>query len=188
MNSTAIDSFYLEFRNLIEYLQKQEEPSFSVFAEDSFRKSLLLSAASYFERVLMAQVLAFASDSAHPDRLLPALVKARVISRQYHTWFEWSSTNANQFFGFFGDEFKAYMKSKIDGDPDLDKGVKAFMKIGGDRNRLVHQDFATFTLETTTDEIYNAFVAARYFVEALPDHLKECSKAVADKYAEAEGV
>jgi hypothetical protein len=37
----------------------------------------------------------------------------------------------------------------------LAEAVEAFMAIGSERNRLVHQDYASFPVEKTLDEIYS---------------------------------
>ena len=50
-------------------------------------------------------------------------------------------------------------------DEALRKSIKDFMEVGRDRNRLIHQDFATFPLEKTTDEIYQQYKSALVFVE-----------------------
>ena len=48
------------------------------------------------------------------------------------------------------------------------------MEIGRERNRLVHQDFGNYSLEKTSDEIYKLYSDALFFVEALPQKLRQC--------------
>ena len=59
-------------------------------------------------------------------------------------------------------------------------GNQAFMEIGRDRNRLVHQNFGSFSLEKTSSEIYDAFRLATKFVDWFPDALREYSSMRAD--------
>jgi len=99
----------------------------------------------------------------------------KAIRRQYHTYFSWDAKNANQFFGLFGKEFKEFMNSEIKKDDKLDDSIKAFLEIGRERNRLTHEDIATFNLEKDTKALYNLYQTALYFVETLPKKLKQFS-------------
>lgn len=64
------------------------------------------------------------------------------------------------------------MENCLDEDPELRANIGAFMEIGRDRNRLVHQDYGSFTLEKTAEEIYSAYLQAHQFVEMVPDCLR----------------
>ncbi len=48
-------------------------------------------------------------------------------------------------------------------------------RIGSERNRLVHEDFASYTLEKTTDEIYEAYRKGMTFLEVVPAKLRSYS-------------
>jgi hypothetical protein len=65
------------------------------------------------------------------------------------------------------------MEKASNDDDKLARGIQAFLEIGRERNRLVHQNFGTFTLEKTTDEIYQLYESAIYFVEVLPKKLEQ---------------
>ena len=95
------------------------------------------------------------------------------MSRQYHTWFQWDGSNANSFFGLFGSDFRDFMKERIREDEELDGSVRAFLELGRERNRLVHQDFGTFPLEKTTAEIHALYTRAMRFVDAVPGALRK---------------
>lgn len=123
---------------------------------------LLLAAASYFEDLLIKELTQFIKKTATENELLVEFCKNKAISRQYHTYFDWDKNNANR---FFGDSFKKDMEKTIKDDDKLATNIQAFLEIGRERNRLVHQDFGTFTLEKTTDEIYQLYDKALYFVE-----------------------
>jgi hypothetical protein len=55
----------------------------------------------------------------------------------------------------------------------LRSSVQAFLEVGNERNKLVHQDFATFSMEKTLDEIYGLYQNALVFVDFLPLALRE---------------
>ena len=100
-------------------------------------------------------------------------VRNKAIARQYHTWFEWTEKNANKFFALFGSEFKSAMSGRIKDSEELRLSVQSFLEVGNERNRLVHQDYATFQMEKTLDEIYALYKGALKFVEMLPIALRE---------------
>lgn len=172
MPGTVVDVLHEDFSALLSVLDEADEVSLRAVADDNFRKSLLLAAASYFERRMTDAVLSFVEDAANRNRLVTALVRNKAISRQYHTWFQWDGGNANSFFGLFGSGFRDFMKSRIGEDDDLDDAVRAFLEIGRERNRLVHQDFGAFPLEKTTEEIHALYRRALRFVEAVPGALR----------------
>lgn len=96
---TPVDRLYDESASVIRALVGLSEPSLAVAAGDSFRKALVLAAASYFEHRVSSCVLEFIRERADGSGLVVAFVKNKAVSRQYHTWFKWDDTNANQFFG-----------------------------------------------------------------------------------------
>ncbi|MEW6132704.1 MAG: HEPN domain-containing protein [Pseudomonadota bacterium] len=170
---TPVDRLYDESASVIRALGLSE-PSLAVAAGDSFRKALVLAAASHFEHRVSSCVLEFIQERANGSGLVVAFVKNKAVSRQYHTWFKWDDTNANQFFGLFGSEFKQMMGERIKASEELKSSIRAFLEIGNERNKLVHQDFASFSLEKTLDEIYALYRQSLPFVESLGAHLREC--------------
>ena len=166
---SAVDRLYEEAVSII---AKLDEISLQVSARDHFRKSLLLAAASYFEGYISNEILKYVSESSGGSTIVHSFVRNKAIKRQYHTWFNWELNNANQFFGLLGDDFKAYMQSEINASEDLKNSIAAFMEIGRERNKLVHQDYASFQMEKTLEEIYELYKKAVLFVEMLPGALR----------------
>ena len=173
MPATEVDQLHENFADLRGVLDEAGEASLRIVADENFRKSLLLAAASYFEHRMTETVLSFVGDATNGNVRVTALVRNKAVSRQYHTWFDWDKGNANKFFGLFGNDFRNFMKRRIKDDVDLDDSVRAFLEIGGERNRLVHGNFGTFTLEKTTEEIHALYCRAMRFVEAVPGALRE---------------
>lgn len=77
------------------------------------------------------------------------------------------------FLGLFGSEFKQMMGERIRASEELKNSIRAFLEVGNERNKLVHQDFASFSLEKTLDEIYALYRQSLLFVESLSAHLRE---------------
>ncbi|WP_352665127.1 HEPN domain-containing protein [Mesorhizobium sp. M0166] len=141
----VVDTIYEEFVATYDVLGRAGEISLQNSLDGNSRKSILLSAASYFENALANIVEEFARNSS-ANTMVGDLIKARVISRQYHTWFDWDKNNANKFYQMFGDVFREHMTSLVRNRVQFDEAAKAFLEIGRDRNRLVHQDFGSFDL------------------------------------------
>jgi hypothetical protein len=173
VNATGVDALHDEFTALIALLDTQGEPSLRNSVEENFRKSLLLAAASYFEFKMVLSVMTFAEEITGAEGMLTEFIRVKGVDRQYHTWFSWKENNATNFFGLFGNKFKSFMKEKIRKDGQLESAILSFMEIGRDRNRLVHENFASFSLEKTSDDIYAAYKNGLRFVEQMPVLLRE---------------
>ncbi|MCL5967907.1 MAG: HEPN domain-containing protein [Betaproteobacteria bacterium] len=170
---TPVDRLYNEYSSVIAALVR-DEPSLAVAAGDNFRKALVLAAASYFEYQVSTCVLDFVRERTNGNGLVADFVKNKAISRQYHTWFMWGESNANHFFGLFGSQFKQMMTERIKASEDLRVSIRAFLEVGNERNKLVHQDFASYSLEKTLEEIYGLYRQSLLFVDGLATHLREC--------------
>jgi hypothetical protein len=176
VSPTGVDRLHDDFAALIALLDAQNEPSLRASVDDNFRRSLLLAAASYFESRMVACVLAFAEEVTGSNAMLTEFVRIKGVERQYHSWFEWKDNNAIKFFSLFGSEFRVFMKAKVAKDAQIESAISSFMEIGRDRNRLVHENFASFTLEKTADDIYAAYRNGLHFVEVMPKLLRECPR------------
>lgn len=174
MAETIVDRLYTDFEDVVHYLERSGELSLRNTAEENLRKALLLAAASSFERRITDNILSFVDESSGDNPLITEFVKNKAISRQYHTLFAWDTTNANKFFSLFGKEYSDFMKREVKNDAQLDQAIRAFLEIGNERNKLVHEDFGAFILNKSTEEIYQLYQTAMYFVDALPDTWRRC--------------
>ncbi len=174
-SQTPVDRLHGEFTQLLTFLDANGEVSLRSAVDGNFRKTLLLAAASYFERRLTNDVVDFVGEMTSTDHVVRWLVERKAVERQYHTWFDWNRRNANQFFKLFGPAFGDHAKALVDNSESLSSSVQAFLEIGRDRNRLVHQDFASFPLEKTSEEIYETYRLATQFVEWFPRELRRFS-------------
>jgi hypothetical protein len=171
--ATPIDKLYSDALEVAGDLENHGEVSLSISASDHFRKALLLAAASYFEHRMCTSVLEYVRERTQGSELLTNFVNNKAISRQYHNWFSWDAANANQFFALFGKEFREAMIHSVSASESLRSGVAAFLEIGNERNKLVHQDYATFSLEKNLTEIYELYRKAQVFVDHVPTALRE---------------
>jgi hypothetical protein len=174
MESVALRALDANFRDLSTMLTDAGEISLLTVMDDVGRKTMLVSAASYFEVGLVEIVQEFCARACGANTLIPSIVTAKAIKRQYHTWFDWEKPNANSFFSMFGPDFKRHMQEKIAASSDMERQISAFMEIGRERNRLVHGDYANYTVEKTAREIYALYLDALEFVKGMPGELDAC--------------
>ena len=172
---TAVDLLHGEIEDLLAFLDAASEVSLRNTVDGNFRKALLLAAASNYEKRLTEGVLAFVREVTSEDHVVAWLVSGRVVTRQYHTWFDWKGSNANKFFSMFGRSFSRYVRRIINEDSSLSSSIEAFMEIGRDRNRMVHDDYASFSLEKTSAEIYETYQLGSKFVDWVPQALRDYS-------------
>jgi len=173
MPETIIDRLFEDNQELIRYLRDKGEVSLQSSADSNFRKTLLLSSASYFEDRISQNLVTIFTDQTNSAGPIVEFLKNKAIARQYHTYFDWESKNANKFFSLFGAEFRSFMVAQVDADPDLQSSIRDFLELGDLRNQLVHRNFATFPLDKTAEEIYELYRSALKFVEEFPLKLRE---------------
>jgi hypothetical protein len=167
MSISLIEKIYKDNRSLSEYLLTKGEVSFKSDLDDTFKKVLLLSTASFLETQLTELLITFASKATKACFPLSSFVENKAIKRQYHTYFNWEESNANHFFGLFGKEFMTQVKTDIHNNQDLDNAIKAFIEIGNERNKMVHENFASYTLAKTAEEVYILFNQSQKFITYL---------------------
>ena len=172
---TVVDKLYGEYQAIVQMMGQYGAVSFQNTLNENFRKTLLLSAASHFEFRVTSDVVSFCEEIAGGNSLVPSLVKNKAVSRQYHTWFDWRANNANAFFNMFGEDFAAHMIALVKGDQNLANSISNFLEIGRERNRLVHQDYGSFFLEKTAEEIFASYASAMVFVDFFPKVLRDYS-------------
>ena len=179
MSENVVERLHDDFVELREFLQGNNGATLLPIVEENFPKALLIAAASHFERRLTETVKDFAKEVTVEDHPLVSLIETKAIRGAYHTWFDWSekNRNANQFFGLFGAAFKQHAKAVVDRDDSLKDSIRAFLEIGRKRNPLVHEDFADFRMNKTSEEIYELYRSATVFVDWFPKAIREFSSA-----------
>ncbi len=100
-----IERMIKEHNQLMEHLQPIGDISLQSRLNNAFAKTLLLSAASYFEDKITNSVIQVFQDSTNNSDALVSFVKNKAATRRYHEWFSWDAKNANRFFRAFGEGF-----------------------------------------------------------------------------------
>lgn len=172
MKPTVVDRLYCEFQDIVGNLG-HTEVSLKVSAEEILQKSLLVAAASHFEREVKRHITNLVIKHSASNELLLEFVQNKAVERQFHTYFQWKASNANSFFGLFGDGFKAYMNERVKRDESYSEGIRAFLELERERNRLVHEDFGNFPLEKTSAEIFDLYRKACLFVNSIESSFDE---------------
>lgn len=173
---TVVDQLFRDYNEILNYLDNNQQLSYITVVENNFRKAMLLAVASFFEHEMCRCLQDFAKEHSKNAQLVE-FVKNKAIEGQYFKFFNWNSSsanNANEFFTLFGEDFLKSMKDEIKKDDQLQKSIIAFLTIGQNRNYLVHNNYAAFTMELTSKEIYELYQKSLLFIGFLPDKLKTC--------------
>jgi hypothetical protein len=172
MYSSSIEAFKIEYNELVEFFQENGQPSFQIAINNSYRKTLILSVASFFESEIMGIILNYARFCSNNDIKLISFIDTKALARQYHALFDWDSRNCNKFFKWFGESAKESAKEQIK-QKQLEQSMQDFLNIGSERNRLVHQNLIEIVLNDTFEEIYSKYRSACLFVEFIRNFLIE---------------
>ncbi|WFB88935.1 MULTISPECIES: HEPN domain-containing protein [Streptomyces] len=162
---------YSGHRNVLDHLSQQQQVSHHATLQTTLPKVLLLAAASEFEERVCAALRDHVVEHTQ-DLKIVELVEQKAIRRQYHTLFDWDTVNAGRFWGLFGSGYKVGMKEYCRQDVELSLSIRAFLEVGSLRNRMVHNNYASFILEKTLDEVYGLYRTGGEFVQRLPELLK----------------
>lgn len=169
----VIERCYEECCAILEVVEHHGDMSLNNAAEVIFQKYFAICVASHFEKELCDSLELYYQDVSGEHTPAVCFMKNKAIERQYHTWFNWDGKNANTFFALFGNEFKNYMKAKLEKDALLDEAVKSFLELGRNRNVFVHNDLGTVSSDKTMEEIYQEYCRACAFIELFPNVLHE---------------
>ena len=174
MPDTVVDKLHEDFSELVKVLDKAGEISLRAVANDNFSKALLIASASYLEFLLRSSLVEYFREKSQDHNLTVEFLRSTALSsREYHKLFDWEARNANKFFRLFGDDFYHYMKQEVSENEGLNEAIRAFLEIGRERNRLVHDDFGSFALEKTADEIYELYQKAHRFLSVMLTKLRD---------------
>ncbi len=148
------------------------EPSLAIGVSAVLTKSLVLAAASEIEVDFQDHLIAYFDEVTSSATPAVEFVTKKAVKRQFHTYFDWEGSSANQFFGLFGTDFKARASAALQADVSLADSMRAFLRLGALRNSVVHQNFGAFSLGETADEVFDLYVRARRFCDGLPALLR----------------
>lgn len=166
MSATIVDKTYSDGLTLIQYLGGNGEVSLAQLYEESFRRILLLSSASLFEQIIVDALHGYCVNKTSSDTCILAMVRIKVIKRQYFTYFDWEKKNAGAFFALLGEVIGDGLKAEVKTEP-LKQSLASFLELGYLRNCIVHQNFASFSFEKTSAEVYELYKSAFVFVEKV---------------------
>lgn len=164
----TIRILFVRYEEVRSFLLQSGEPSFAAEVEGLAPKVLLLAAASSFESTVLDMIRSYFQDRMGSSDVGVEFVYQKALKRQYHTLFDWESSNVNKFWSWFGPGFKTYADALVRSDEAFSDDARAFVEVGRMRNQLVHQNYMSFSLEKTSQEIYELAVKADRFVQRLP--------------------
>jgi hypothetical protein len=166
MAETIIDRAYEDNASLLLYLSERNELSLLRTVDDSFRKTLVLSAASLFEHQISDAIHNYCDRKSDSNACVLALIRTKALKRQYFSYFDWENKRPGPFFSLLGEDIGETLKTESKVEP-LKSSVEAFLELGFLRNCLVHQNFAGYPFEKTNKEVYALYQLASVFVNRV---------------------
>lgn len=173
-DADVVERLFDDLSRLVESLKITGALSLAVSLSEVASRSLLIAAASHFEAQFGEMFKEVSAQLASPA--LAAFGVNQGVTRKYHTLFSWDAGNANAFYKKFGEDFKSRATARAAQDAEFAKSVGEFVRIGSDRNELIHSDFASFPLTSTLDELIVRYRDARAFLPAIRELLLEEAK------------
>jgi hypothetical protein len=172
---TIIDALYRQNQEALDLAVRSREVSIASDLDNKLKKHLIVAAASYFETEICALIEEFAGKASGQNPAIIALIKKKIIERQYHTMFAWESRNANSFFSMFGEPFNGQCRSAVRSESGLEEAMVAFLELGEMRNLMVHRNFASHPIDKTSEEVYALYKSAGRFLEFVKGSLRQAS-------------
>lgn len=175
MGESTIDIVELAYREhelVVSHLRETGQLSFSSTLEGTFPKVMLLAAASNLEYRVQSVLIDYFNRMTGSSEVAVSFVRNKAIKRQFHSYFNWESRNANNFLGLFGETFKSSVQARLADDLGLNQTVRDFLEIGSLRNQLVHGDYASFVVEKTAADVLAQYRSALVFVTCLNEMLE----------------
>jgi hypothetical protein len=169
--SNEVNFFYARQAELKTFLLEQQSLSMAQDVEHMLQKNLPLAAASYFEHIICSLLLRYVDRKSNSSPELRAFFEIKAIKRQYHTLFDWEKSNVNKFLSHFGENFKIETSREIDGSAELTRAAQAFIELGSIRNRIVHQNYAAFIGNKSSEEVFVLFQRAEEFIAFIESKL-----------------
>jgi len=164
---TDVERIYGELKSARATIEAADSISDRVAFESLAVKTLILSAASYFEREICQTILRTANKCGVPAPL-KFFIEKQGLERKYHSLFNWDSNNANKLFSLFG---KPARDKLVDGSKALEQALECFLFVNRARNDLVHENFAGATIDLTFEEAWAKYERALTFVDWFSDQL-----------------
>lgn len=163
---SVVDDFYSNYEDLLTVIDATKQVSLRVWVSESFRRVFVLTMANYLETRVKTLIQELVKKKSASDLVLSFLCNS--MERQYHTYFNWDTRNANKFFSLFGERFKNEIVKEVESLDELDEGIVAFLEIGNTRNILMHEDLFFVDIgNKTPKEFYESFKSATFFVDYL---------------------
>jgi hypothetical protein len=108
-------------------------------------------------------LLSYADKASGSNSCIVSLIRIKAVDRQCYKFFNWEQKKIGPFYTLLGDNIGASLKEMCSRSPGAEQ-AKAFLEIGYLRNCLVHQNYATYILENSADDIRGLCEEADKFV------------------------
>jgi hypothetical protein len=102
-----VEDFYARHQTLYDFLINKGEVTFASDFNETFTRSLVLAIASYFEHEMSDILTEIPAKRSNGDPIVTSMIVRQVISRKYHTYFDWDNLKPGPFWALMGPDFKS---------------------------------------------------------------------------------
>ena len=167
---TMYDDYINDDKLLSKVIQSESDLiSFYSNYNNIFPKLFVVATANFFEKYICDLIIKIFCER---ESLFSEFVSNQALERKYHSMFSWKESNANSFYGLFGEGFREHMKSLLKTNSEMKDNEKEFMFLGRARNEIVHKGISMYNLNKTAQEINVIFEKSIKFIIYLFDQIK----------------
>lgn len=150
-------------------------------------KALLLAGASYFERRIISSIEDHVNTVTMSD-VVRHFVLHQAVERKFFALFDFNADtkNINAFLSKFGPAYNKWAKDDIK-LAGVEKSQLYFLNFCRLRNSLVHNNYATYDINKTLDEVWAEFAKAALLVSWIESSFKRFNKVVIAAGVERDG-
>lgn len=174
--SSMIARIMSAHEQVAEKLVPDGEPSLKITVDDVFKKMLLICAGSYCEVRLIDILVNLYKNECNGRIMLSEFVKKQALNRRYHQLLDWDAQNANKLFRLLGKSFENHIRNVLESNPSYEKAEVAFVELGNLRNQAVHKNLATFSVDKSTDEIFDLYKKSQHFLDVFDAEMRRYSE------------
>ncbi|MDH4130072.1 MAG: hypothetical protein OEV44_15045 [Spirochaetota bacterium] len=153
-------------------LESTKNFSHALSVEKQLTNYLITTIGCYFENKFYDILIEYTTKNS--SDILSNVLYKDFIYKRYHSYFTWDAqkTNGiNTLLSKFGEEFSKSFRELISNDPKLKDSILIFLDLGNLRNLVSHEYL--FEVKKTSNEIFEAFQEAMYFLEKFQSEINK---------------
>lgn len=183
-----VERIYEELLTIGEIIRLSNDISaISVYGEHG-AKVLLLAGTSYFERQIISSIEDWINAET-PSIAARHFVRRQAVERKFFSLFDFSanSKNIKAFLSKFGPDYHKWAQEDMKLELVDESAQETFINFCRLRNSLIHNNYATYNIDKTIEEIWGEFKKAEIQVRWIENSFRRFSLTLAKLATPAKG-